>query len=70
MLTHISRYTSTIMASCASDPALAYFPCSVYSPYSLSTLTRLFMLVSISGYPFPNTFSFSWCTSSAWAYFP
>jgi hypothetical protein len=28
MLTHISRHTSTIMASCFSDPALAYFPCS------------------------------------------
>jgi hypothetical protein len=26
MLTHISRHTSTIMASCFSDPALAYFP--------------------------------------------
>jgi hypothetical protein len=28
MLTHIFRYTSTIMASGISDPALAYFPCS------------------------------------------
>jgi len=28
LLTHISMDTNTIIASCISDPALAYFPCS------------------------------------------